>query len=476
MRLSEYAAFDACGLAELVCAGQVRSDELARLAFEACAKVNPQLNAVIEFYEDAETVAGADGGIFQGVPFLRKDLGATEAGRLQECGSRLFQGRRAEIDSNFFQLARRAGLRTVGRTATPELGTAGVTESILVGITRNPWDVNVSAGGSSGGAAAAVASGIVPMAHGGDGGGSIRTPACFTGLIGLNPSRGRVSGGPNKQDSNLGLARQFVLCRSVRDMAAALDVFSAPAAGDPFTIVQPARPYREELTMASRAATIGVALTNWGEAEIEPDVKEAVAATARQLEAMGHIVEEMPPPCPAHDYVEILLGVKHMFSGGLAKQAKALGRAISADTLEPVNLKLYEESLSVPLSHAETTIELIRKMRTDVAIATAAYDFLLTPCMPMVSLPHGRYATTNEAYSARSWMEMDAAIYMFLGVFNVTGQPSVSLPVWTSGTNMPIGVQVVGKFGDESGLVRMARDLECAMPWAGRPAPVHAGR
>ncbi|MBH5373498.1 amidase family protein [Bradyrhizobium glycinis] len=176
------------------------------------------------------------------------DLGAAEAGRLQECGSRLFKGHRPQTESYFIRRARESGLRVVGRTTVPEFGMSGMSESMLYGITGNPWDLERSAGGSSSGAAAAVASGVTPSAHGSDGGGSIRIPAAWCGLVGLNPSRGRVSGGPNQQDRFFGLSREFVLCRTVRDMAAALDTFSGPHPGDPFIIVQPHRTYIEELS------------------------------------------------------------------------------------------------------------------------------------------------------------------------------------------------------------------------------------
>ncbi|TIR67243.1 MAG: amidase, partial [Mesorhizobium sp.] len=214
MRLSEYVENDATGLASLVSAGKVTAVELTRLAREAHDEVNPRVNAVIEFYQDAETVVGADAGLFNGVPFLRKDTGASEAGRLQEKGSRLYKGYRPVTDSFFFRRARESGLRTVGRTAMPELGTSGMSESLLNGITGNPWDLQRSAGGSSAGSAVAVAAGITPIAHGSDGGGSIRIPASWCGLVGLNPSRGRISGGPNNQDVSFGRSREFVLCRT----------------------------------------------------------------------------------------------------------------------------------------------------------------------------------------------------------------------------------------------------------------------
>ncbi|VIO69118.1 6-aminohexanoate-cyclic-dimer hydrolase [Bradyrhizobium ivorense] len=479
MKLSEYVNYDANGLAFLVRKGEVTPLELAQLSREAHDQVNPHINAVIQFYEDAESVAGADGGPFHGVPFLRKDTGAAEAGRLQENGSRLFKGYCPNKDSYFFRRAREAGLRTLGRTTAPELGTSGFTESILHGVTRNPWDLARSAGGSSGGAAAAVAAGIIPIAHGSDGGGSIRIPAAWCGLVGLKPSRGRVSGGPDKQDAGFGLGYTFVLCRTVRDMAAALDVFSGPHPGDPFIIVQPKRPYKEELSQPTGKLRVGVARTKWGDVEIEPEVLHAVNSTAALLEEMGHVVTEVGPPCEPTERknlrMAILLGRFNLSASWLESGALAMGRAINADTLEPINLKLYEHCRKAEFPHRDVN-EAFRRLRFQIGEAIDPYDILLTPTMPTVALPHsGVYSTTNPTLSAHEFMEANEALYQFLGVFNVTGHPSVTLPMEHGHRGLPIGVQVVGRFGDEANLVRVARDLEEARPWSRRRPNVLAG-
>jgi amidase len=476
MRLSDYIDCDATGLAALVTAGEVTALELTRLAREACERINPRINAVIEFYEDAETVAGANAGPFNGVPFLRKDLGATEAGRLQERGSRLFKGCRSSTDSYFFRNARAGGLRTVGRTTTSELGASGFSQSILHGVTHNPWNPRRSAGGSSAGAAAAVAAGITPIAAGGDAGGSIRTPASWCGLVGLNPSRGRISGGPDQQDPKFGLAREFVLCRTVRDMAAALDVFSGPYPGDPFVIVQPSRPYVEELKQPTGSLRVGVATTKWGEVNVAPEILHAVEMTAARLGEMGHRVLDMAPPCDAAEYSRILLGMSDLRASSLETAAEAVGRPINADTLEPINLKLYEHGRNAPISLAGDVHEAVRRMRLRVGEAIHGYDILLTPTMPTLPLPHGAiYCATNATLSAVEYMEADAALYQYLGIFNVTGHPSVSLPLAQSAGGLPIGLQIVGRFGDEATLIRVARDLEEAMPWRERRPTIHAG-
>jgi len=475
MNLSEYVDHDATGLASLVRKREVNPLELTRLARAAHDEVNPRVNAVIEFYEDAETVVGADGGLFYGVPFLRKDLGATEANRLQECGSRLLKGYRPQTESYFLRRARDAGLRTIGRTTVPEFGTSGMSESIANGITGNPWDLKRSAGGSSAGSAAAVAAGITPIAHGSDGGGSIRIPASWCGLVGLNPSRGRISGGPNMQDVSFGFGRQFVLCRTVRDMAAALDVFSGPSAGDPFIIVQPNRPYVEELSRSTGRLRVGVARTKWGAIALDPEVLQAVDATASLLVEMGHIVEDVDSPYESMEKTRISLACSALRAKSLEDAARTMGRSINADTLEPINLKLYERGHYSQRTPMENLLEDIRTFRFKVGEAFEAFDLILTPSMPIVAPPHGAiYSTTNPSLSAVEFMEADTALYQYLGVFNVTGHPSVSLPLAHSIDGLPIGIQIVGRFGDEATLVRISRDLEEACPWDHRRPKVRA--
>ncbi|WP_292460403.1 amidase [Mesorhizobium sp.] len=411
------------------------------------------------------------------MPFLRKDLGATEAGRLQEKGSRLFKGNRSNTDSFFFRRARAAGLRTIGRTTTPEFGASGMTETILNGITRNPWDLKRSTGGSSGGAAAAVAAGITPIAHASDGAGSIRNPASWCGLVGLNPSRGRISGGPDRQDSSFGLSRTFVVCRTVRDMAAALDVFSGPYPGDPFVIVKPDRPYVDELSQPTGRLRIGVARTRWGAVDIEPEVLQAVESTASLLEEMGHVVTDITSPYDTEEFVKILLGLYDLDASALATAARDMGRIVSSDTLEPVSLKFYEKGRNQPLSILKDVLETIRRMSFSVGEAIDPYDILLTPTQPTVAVPHGGiYSLLHPTISAEEFVQQEPALYQHLGVFNVTGQPSVSLPLAQSASGLPIGLQVVGRFGDEATLVRVARDLEEARPWSRRRPDVLAGK
>jgi len=476
MNLSEYTSHDATSLARLVKQGEVTPAELAALARLAFEKVDPAINAVIEFYPDAESVSGPLDGAFAGVPFLRKDVGATEAGRLQECGSRLLKGNVSAHDSYFTRRAKAAGLRIVGRSAVPEFAFAGFTETILEGITRNPWNLDASAGGSSGGAAAAVAAGIVPIAHASDGGGSIRIPAGWCGLIGLNPSRGRISGGPDNQDSLFGLARGFVVCKTVRDMAVALDVFSGAEPGDPFVIQRPERHYAEELTRPTGKLRVGLARTAWGHMPIAGDVLTVLDETAALLTAMGHSVEEIGSPVNPHDIRTGLMGGFCLGLATLPALAATLGRPLDDTTLEPVLLKLMHQTLAMTPAEIVNIFETLRRIRHDVALATAGYDILLTPTTPVTAPEHGLLSTTRSDLSAAEFSDGDTTLFTFLGTFNATGQPSVSLPLGLARNHMPIGIQVVGRFGDEATLVRIARDLEEARPWSGMLPPVHASR
>jgi len=448
--------------------------ELIGLARRACERVNPVLNAIIEFYDDAEEVPGTDDGVFAGVPFLRKDLGASERGRLQERGSRLWQGHVSTQDTYYTRRAKTAGLRYVARTATPEFGTSGCTTSRLTGVSANPWDLSCSAGGSSGGAAAAVAAGIAPIAHASDGGGSIRTPASYCGLVGLNPSRGRGSAGPSRQDPLFGMSRELVVCRTVRDMAAALDVFSGPEPGDPFIIARPERPFSDELQYPTTRLRIGLARTSWGDRDVEAEVLAAVDVTGTLLEELGHEVEEIDSPIDVETLRRALIGPLVLGLADLSEAAKSLGREIGPDTVEPVNLALYERAAGMSAADALVVFEDMRKARVAMSLATQQYDVVVTPTMPMTVPAHGLYSTVRDDVSVDEYLANEVRNFGFLGIYNVTGQPSLTLPLGCSDKGLPIGVQFAARFADEATLMRLARDIEEARPWSGRYPAVHA--
>jgi len=263
-------------------------------------------------------------------------------------------------------------------------------------------------------------------------------------------------------------------------MATALDIFSGPHPGDPFIIVQPNRPYLEELAQRTGTLRVGVARTKWGEIDLDPEVLSAVDSTAALLEEMGHIVTEIEPPLEPEERKKlrkkILDGRFNLSAASIEDAARTVGRAINADTLEPVNLKLYEHSRNLQASRLNDVFEAFRRLRFLVGEAIHPFDILLTPAMPTVALPHGSgNCTTNPTLSAEGYMEANEALYPYLGVFNVTGHPAVSLPLAQSQSGLPIGLQIVGRFGDEPTLVRVARDLEEARPWSHRCPMVQAG-
>jgi amidase len=231
----------------------------------------------------------------------------------------------------------------------------------------------------------------------------------------------------------------------------------------------------EELSQPTGRLRVGVARTKWGSVDVEPEVLGALDATAALLEQMGHAVTELQTPDESAEYSKILLNMSDLRETWFEASADAMGRKLSAETLEPVNLKLYEHSRSLPLSLAEDVHEGLRTMRVRVGEAIDAFDIVLTPTMPKVALPHGGiYCATNTTTSPQGYMEADASLYSQLGIFNVTGHPSVSLPAGQGAGGMPIGLQVVGRFGDEATLVRVSRDLEEARPWRGLRPKIHA--
>jgi amidase len=478
MNLHEYARYDGLGLADLVRRKEILARELAELFIKAVSAVNPQINAVIEVYQDALEIADRathHRKPFAGVPFLRKDLGASEAGRLQELGSRLFKGYVPNHDSFLMKRFKKAGLITLGRSTVPELGISGQTETILQGITRNPWELERMAGGSSGGAAASVAAGVVPLAHASDGGGSIRIPASCCGLVGLNPSRGRISGGPDRQDPMFGLAREFVVSRTVRDTAAMLDAVHGAAAGDPFIIVKPERPYMDALKAPGGKLRIAFTAEPWAPYRLDPEIVMAVEKVATVCEEMGHAVEQASPEL---DFEKVNVAVMHAFGladVGITKFAEAMGREISSEYLEPCTLKMIQHARDLSVQDLMESFEVMRQTRLIVGRFFDRFDLLLVPSLSILPQPHGMFSTKRDDLDPHEFWQNDFRIFQHMGLFNVTGTPSISLPLCQSESGLPIGVQFAAGFGNEAELIRIAGELETAMPWADRIPPVHVG-
>ncbi|MCP3102370.1 amidase [Myxococcus sp. K15C18031901] len=477
MHLDDYTRYDALGLAELVGRGEVTPTELLNAALAAVAKVNPKLNAVIDVREaDARNLLQTDllNGPFKGVPFLIKDLALHAAGIPTDLGSRLAKGLLFSHDTTLMAHYRRAGLILMGRTNTPEFGNNASTEPVLHGPTRNPWDPTRSPGGSSGGTAAAVAAGIVPMGHGNDGGGSLRIPASHCALFGLKPTRGRISVGPDMAEAIQGIAVEHVLSRSVRDSAAMLDASQGPAVGDPYFAPPPERPYLEDVQREPRRLRIALSRTPGSGATVDKDCVAAVEDAARLCASLGHdIIED----APVYDDAAMLDGLVSVWSSFMALWAEglggALGREAGPDTLEATTWAAVQHGRAMKASDLQQASATFNTVSRAVGAFFNTYDLLLTPTTGIVP-PKLGVLDANTPRTAAEWYRHVFTLNPFTVLFNVTGQPAMSVPLHWNAEGLPIGVQFVGHYADESTLFRLAGQLEQARPWSVRRPPIHA--
>jgi amidase len=481
MNLADYSRSDAVALAELVRKGEVSPKELVRCFVEAVEKINPRINAIIEVYFDR--TEELDDNIdrsrpFAGVPFLMKDIGSHEGGRRQESGSRLMEGFVAGSDSLLTERIKKAGFNLLGRTTTPEFALGISTESELTGATRNPWNLEIMAGGSSGGSAGSVAAGIVPIAHGSDNGGSIRIPGSACGLVGLKPSRGRVTLGPDLGELWPGMLQEFALTRTVRDTALMLDLVAGPAPGDPFVIPQPVRPYAQEVIAPVEHLKIAWTANSWQPGGfVDPEIVRSVEQVVSECERAGH---ELVETSPVFDYEEYLKTVCVAWAFGLYAGmdmfASATGRKISEETLEPVMLSFYNYSKGLTGSEMIMTEFALNKFRRNFGEFFERYDILLTPTLIKLPEPIGRYTKMRTDLDYVGYMRSCDEIRVHTTAANVTGQPAMTLPLGHSQSGLPIGIQFMGRFGREDTLIRLASFLEKQMPWNDRIPPVHASR
>jgi amidase len=465
---------DATAQAELVRVGEATPAELAEAAIARIEAANGEINAVIHplFEEGLEAARGElPDGPFKGVPFLLKDLGATFAGQPLHLGMQYLKERdfRAPLDSYLAQRFRAAGLVVLGKTNTPELGILPTTEPRAYGPSRNPWDLGRSTGGSSGGSAAAVASGMVPIAHANDGGGSIRIPASNCGLVGLKPSRQRISEGPLVGDFMSGLTAELCVSRSVRDTATLLEAVHGPAPGDPYVAPPPVRPYTEEV--GADPGRLRIAL--WTETVIEQDADPEVVAAARAgavaLEGCGHEVEE-----PDMSMLGSLDMVEPFLTRWAAGQAATLdqlsivgGQPIGPGDVEPLTWALAEIGRSRNSGEYLAAVGQHQALGRMIAgIHESGFDLLLTPTMGEPPPLLGSFDDSGPDPMAA--FERAFLSGCFTAAFNATGQPAISLPLHWSEDGLPVGVQLVAPLGREDLLLQVASQLEQAMPWAER--------
>jgi amidase len=463
--------------AELVRAGEVSAAELVDAAIGRIEDVNPQINAVIhERFERARKEAAQDlpDGPFSGVPLLLKDLDCLSEGDSHTGGSVVLRdaGFVADHDSFLAAKFKAAGFVILGRTNAPEAGSMITTEPVAFGPTRNPWDLSRSSGGSSGGSAAAVAAGCTAVAHANDGGGSIRIPASECGLVGLKPSRGRVSLGPDTGESWAGSIIDHCVTRTVADSAAVLDAISGYMPGDPYAAPPPpetfaasARPGRTPRLRVGFCASPSQAALS-----IDPECADAVRGAGALLESLGHRVgEEHPSALNDEGFQPRFITVVSASAAHLIEVwGEEIGREIDSAELEPLNTMFVQMGRMVSAPQYLAAVSWLHEYSRRMAMWWEDHDILVTPVLAGPPPPIG-WVSDPEQGLART-----IELLQYTAQFNVTGQPAVSLPLHMTADGLPVGVQLVARYGREDLLLSLAADIEQAAPWADRRPPVHA--
>jgi amidase len=472
----DFAFLDATAQAELVRKREIKPLELVDAAIKRIERLNPTLNAVVTpMYEQARTTAAGKlpKGPFTGVPFLVKDIVASYAGVRMTLGSSFLRDLVPPRDSELVVRLKRAGLIILGKTNTPELGLLPTTEPRLFGPTRNPWDTSRTTGGSSGGSAAAVAAGFVPMAHGNDGGGSIRIPASCCGVFGLKPTRARNPLGPNFGDMMGGLVVEHGVTRTVRDSAALLDAASGPDLGDPYWAPPPKRPFLKEVGAEPGRLRIAFTTEAATGVPVHDDCVNAVHDAAALCADLKHEVVEAAPKVDGELVGRVFMII---WSVGCAwtidGAATALGRKAARDEFEPATWVMYEIGQRQSASAYLRAVTMLQVIARDFARFFVDYDILLTPTLAEPPLPLGSFdSPPGDPLQAQ---RRAAAFCPFTPICNITGQPAMSVPLFWNTDGLPIGTHFVGRFGDEATLFRLAAQLEAARPWANRRPPVSA--
>jgi len=477
----EFRWLDATAQAELVAKGEVTPHELVDAAIARIEADNPRVNAVITTMYDKARASLADlpDGPFRGVPFLLKDAVAHSAGDPYHCGMQVLKdaGYVAPHDTTLVTRYRAAGFVILGKTNLPELAFSITTEPRAYGATRNPWNLEHSAGGSSGGSGAAVGAGMVAVAHGNDMGGSIRAPSSACGLVGLKPTRARNSLGPDFADYWGLTTHEHVLTRSVRDTAAVLDATARPAPGDPYFAPPPPRPFVDEVGADPGRLRIGFRTRGPSrDDDAHPDCVAAVANTARLLESLGHHVEAVD--LPALDDAAYGETTGSLFPVFLAREvdrwSAVLGREIQLSELEPFNAQMADGGRAVTgaqyLAGTEAANHYCRRLATwwDLESPDGGWDILVTP---QLGAPPPRIGEIGPDSDPAHCFARMGVLGTFTMPFNLTGQPAVSLPLHWNDAGLPIGVQLAAAYGREDVLLRLAGQLEAAQPWADRHPP-----
>ncbi len=474
-KFCEYGQFDACGLADLVRRKEITPEELLEEAVERLERLNPTLNAVVtKMYDQAQRQirSGLPDGPFRGVPFLIKDS-TSYAGVPTLMGSRFLSGNIPDQHSEIVLRYLKAGFVIIGKTSTPEFCLGASTEPRLSGPTRNPWNLKRTAGGSSGGAAAAVAAGIVPAAHGSDGGGSTRIPASCCGLLGLKPTRGRDPLGPEIGEDWGGLITQGILTRTVRDSAAILDVTSGPEVGAPYGAERPARPFLQEVHSAPPRLRIAYSTQAANQVPVEAVCAVALEQTLKVLVGLGHHVEQVAPPVIRKEYTlarRIVISTSTLLS---IRQAGAhLNREPQAAYFEPVTWAYAEEGKRHSAQEYLLAIQELHRAGRMLSGMLQTFDIWITPVLAKLPVPIGMLDMSS--VDLDEFRKRLAEFCPFTGLANAGGHPALSIPLDWSVDGLPVGVQFVGRYGDEATLFQLASQLEQARPWAQHKPPIHA--
>lgn len=466
---------DATELARLVEEGKVTSTELVQNAIDRVESVNLRINAVItKMYDEAKRNAGTlNGGPFNGVPFLLKDLIAAYEGVPMSFGSELTEDYVPDHDSFLVERYKDAGLIVLGKTNTPEFGITPTTEPDVFGPCRNPWDPDRIAGGSSGGSAAAVASGIVPAAHGNDGGGSLRIPAACCGVFGLKPTRGRGTLGPDFGEMMGGLVVEHAITRSVRDSAALLDVARGSASGDPYEIPSPDKPYREIVREEPDDLTVGLWIDPPLETQLHSDCRNATEQAAELCEDLGHQVKEVSPEVDSELMQDAFMTV---WAAGTASAVEAAafesGNEVTPEDVEPLTWMLLEMGRDFSASDYLMSLTYLHRVSRELQQEYFdEFDVLLSPTLTEPPVEIGSLKNPEEPMVG---FEKASLLVPFTPIFNITGQPAMSVPLYWNDDDLPIGIHFGAGFGREDVLFRLASQLEEARPWMDRLPSINA--
>jgi len=473
--MKDYEHYDGLGLADLVKTRAVTAKELLTAAVARIEARNPAVNAVVNrMYDRAEATiaAGLSAGPFAGVPYLLKDLGVYYTGTVTSSGSAFFRDAIADHDSEIVARLKRAGLVILGKTNTSEFGLSTSVEPKLFGPTRNPWNLEFSAGGSSGGAAAAVASGMLPVAHATDGGGSIRIPASCCGLFGLKPTRARTPLGPDFGEGWSGMGVGHAVTRSVRDSAALLDATAGPDVGDPYWAPPPGGPYLAEVGVDPGRLRIAFTTKAWSGHPVDADCVAAVLASAKLCESLGHSVAEASPFIDEelHNKARrVVIGANTRTT--LEARGKALGREPRPDDVETFTWAAAESGRELTASDYAGAIRVLHQIGRVVGRFFTRYDVLLTPTM--CEPPYKLGVLSMSGNDPQTYLQALLGTIAFTSLFNTAGNPAMSVPLHWSASGLPVGVQFAAPFGDEATLLRLGSQLEAARPWVDRRPPRH---